>query len=120
MFCKLSTGECEMKLRPGAHGSPTLADGCKHGQGTFNGLHGRSWQWISGLAGRRGVSFSQWAIDGNFFYRKFLSGPGQFHGSPQRIRFCFKAFPIQIFILSPVDVEMQVWTFGENAHAALQ
>jgi len=39
-----------MKLRPGAHGLPTLADGCKHGQGTFNGPHGLGWLQISDVS----------------------------------------------------------------------
>ena len=106
-----------MKLRPNAHGSTTLADGCEHGQGELNGRHGPE---RLALVSRGGMDFSQRAIRGNFFDREFFTGPGQFKGPAHCVRLRFKTFPIQIFTVFPVNVKMHMRTFGVFDHAALQ
>lgn len=120
ILIRLSIGECEMKLRPGAQG---ITYASRWLQAWSRQLHWSSrtrYFYFPGLAGGGGMDSSQRAVRGNLFYCKILLGPGDFHGAPKCIGLCFKAFPIQIFTAFPVNVKMGVWTFRVRSHSALQ
>jgi hypothetical protein len=63
---------------------------------------------------------SQRAIRGNLFYCEILLGAGDLHGTSKGIGLGFKAFPIQIFAVFPVNVKMRMGTFGVRINSALQ